>query len=178
VYGIVKQNRGYVWVKSAPGQGTTFELYFPRTEREASPLQVEAVTARRQVGTETVLLVEDMNSVRDVTAKILQDAGYQVMCAATPATAIELSRTYAERIHLLLSDVVLPGMKGDELSRRLVAERPGLRTLFMTGHAEDGPQLQGRIDGGTLLLTKPFKPLVLLDRVRTLLDATTTSRVA
>jgi two-component system cell cycle sensor histidine kinase/response regulator CckA len=173
VYGIVKQNNGYVWLDSTPGQGTSFRLYFPKaTQEHTAPPDVEpqVPAATTTSGTETILLVEDMEAVRDITAKVLGRAGYTVLSAATPREALDLSRGHRDRIDLLLSDIVMPEMNGPDLSKRLVVGRPELRLLFMSGYAAAAPNRETGFDIDADFLAKPFRPGDLLVRVREILD--------
>jgi DNA-binding response OmpR family regulator len=168
VYGIVKQNGGNIWVYSEPDRGTTFKVYFPRVNQE---LTREAVEAPRAIEacTETILVVEDDPMVRAVACRILLREGYQVLEAQDAATALRLCEEW-NRIHLLLSDVVLPGSNGRELADRIVALRPDIKVLFMSGYTDHAIVNHGVLDAGTNFIEKPFTPSSLSRRVREVLD--------
>jgi two-component system cell cycle sensor histidine kinase/response regulator CckA len=168
VYGIVRQAGGYVWAHSEVGQGTTFKIYLPRTDEpvEALPAPEAPMPSR---GWETILLVEDEGSLRAIAREILEEHGYRVIEAAGPTEAVELAERHPEPIHLLVTDVVMPGMNGRVLARKLVASRPTLRVLYMSGYTDDVIAHSGVLESGTLLLDKPFTARALLGRVRTAL---------
>lgn len=171
VYGIVKQSGGYIWVYSEPGEGTTFKIYLPRVDAEAQgPTQVETDGEVRG-GTENVLLVEDEEAVRALISEYLRRFGYSVREAREPAEAIELSERHGETIELLVTDVVLPGMGGRELANRLVASRPGLRVLYLSGYPDQALLHRGRLEPGLAFLQKPFTPDALARKVRQVLDS-------
>ena len=171
VYGIVKQSGGYIWVYSEPQKGATFKLYFPRTEEEGVVSET-AVSDRpkRTTGTETVLLVEDNQAVRGFVARVLSAAGYTVLQASIPREALDLSGHYRGPIHLVVCDVILPDMNGRDLSNKLLASRPALKVLFMSGFTENVIVYRGVLNRGVEFLEKPFTPTTLLQRVRELLD--------
>ncbi len=172
VYGIVKQSGGYIWVYSEVGKGTTFKIYLP-CARE--PIESEPVAARVPAaslrGQETVLLVEDEESVRKLAAHCLRERGYTVLEAPNGVEALSLCREYAEPIHLLITDVVMPGMGGRDLADQLVALRPDVRVLFVSGYTGNAIVHHGVLDPGTFLLSKPFRPVDLAQKVREVLDA-------
>jgi PAS domain S-box-containing protein len=165
VYGIVKHAGGYVWVYSEAGQGTAFKIYLPRVDEPTTPV---AAPERPLVpkGSETILLVEDEASLRGIAREILEEHGYRVMEAAGPDEAIAIAKGHAGAIHLLLTDVVMPRMNGRVLAETLVAARPGLRVLFMSGYTDDVIAHSGVLASGALMLEKPFTMLALLGRVR------------
>jgi signal transduction histidine kinase/ActR/RegA family two-component response regulator len=172
VYGIARQSGGAIWVYSEPGHGATFKLYLPRVEageevEGASEPPPEAATAR---ASETVLVVEDEEAVRGLARRILADGGYEVLEAADGAAAIELCERHDSEIHLVLTDMVMPGMGGLELADRLLARRPELRLVVMSGYTEravDKHDLDARLD----FLQKPFSAAALTTKVREALDA-------
>ncbi|MHB8870208.1 MAG: PAS domain S-box protein [Thermoleophilia bacterium] len=173
VYGIVKQSGGTIYVYSELGQGTTFKIYFPRVDRPIDWTPEPSPTERSRVerGNETVLVVEDEPAVRALTARILEGAGYTVLHAGDPADAVKLFDGYAGVVHLLLTDVVLPGMSGRVLSETIAAKQgvhPGV--LFMSGYTQDAIVHDGRLDAGVHFLEKPFTRDALLRKVREVLD--------
>jgi CheY-like chemotaxis protein len=165
VYGIVKQAGGFVWVYSEVGRGTTFKIYLPRVDEAAS-----AADPKRDVGplqgTETVLLVEDEDSLREISREVLAGNGYRVLEASDGTAAIAVARAHAGPIHLLLTDVVMPGISGRELAETLLPTRAEMRVLYMSGYTEDLIAHRGVLEAGTLLLPKPFTTSTLLRRVR------------
>jgi len=163
VYGIVKQAGGGIRVESTPGAGSTFTLFFPAVDAVATARASERRVAVAR-GSETVLVVEDQDQLRNVVAVALRDCGYTVLTAADGLEAIDASEKHAGRIHLLLTDVIMPKMRGPELARRLVAARPDMRVLFMSGYTDDTAL------GGAPLLPKPFAPETLARKVRDVLD--------
>jgi two-component system cell cycle sensor histidine kinase/response regulator CckA len=169
VYGIVKQAGGHVWVGSDVGRGTTFTIYLPRTDEPLVP-EVKAAppTAR---GWETILLTEDEGALREISREILEEHGYRVLEAAGPSAALALERERPEEpIHLLLTDVVMPGMNGRVLADALRTVRPDLKVLYISGYTDDILAHSGVLATGTLLLQKPFTTSALLGRVREALD--------
>jgi two-component system cell cycle sensor histidine kinase/response regulator CckA len=165
VYGTVKQAGGYVWVSSEVGRGTTFQVYLPRIDEPAEVPVVQATPAPSR-GWETILLVEDEEPLRAIAREILEEQGYQVLEAAGPEKAIEIVRLHPHPIHLVLTDVVMPGMNGRTLTEKLVAARPELRVLYMSGYTDDVIAHSGVLESGTLLIEKPFRAVALLERVR------------
>ena len=165
VYGIVKQAGGHVWVHSELGQGTTFKIYLPRIDGPAVAPDVEE-TPMPAKGWETVLLVEDEGSLRAIAREILEEHGYRVIEAAGAREAIAMASRHPEPIHLLATDVVMPGMNGRALFESLVTARPELRVLYMSGYTDDVIAHRGVFESGNLLLAKPFTALALLRRVR------------
>jgi two-component system, cell cycle sensor histidine kinase and response regulator CckA len=163
VYGIVKQAGGYVWVYSEVGQGTTVKIFLPRIDELLSTEARDLPMPPR--GWETVLLVEDEEPLRTLAREILAEHGYEVIEAAGGDEAIALARGHLEPIHLLVTDVVMPGMNGRVLAETLAAARPGLRVLYMSGYTDDIMAHSGVLETGTLLLQKPFTALSLLRRV-------------
>ena len=171
VFGIVQQSGGSIWLYSELGQGTTFKVYLPRVEHVDAPAPVEVVTVSGVRASETILLVEDEDQVRQVTEQILRRNGYRVLTAESPAEALVVSGQYQGRIHLLLTDVVMPGMNGRQLAGELAPSRPGMRVLFMSGYTDNAIVHHGILDEGVSFLQKPLRPDVLLRKVRELLDA-------
>ncbi|HXE89999.1 MAG TPA: ATP-binding protein [Terriglobales bacterium] len=173
VYGIVKQTGGYIWVYSEVGKGTTFKIYLPRVaepvEKSDRPSGVwKAIEPPR--GTETVLLVEDEESVRKLARKCLEEQGYTVLEAANSNQALEICDRYDQTIHLLMTDVIMPGLDGRQLARRVNARRPEIRVLYVSGYTENTIVHRGVLDAGIAFLQKPFRPLDLAVKVREVLD--------
>jgi len=171
VYGIVKQSGGHIEVLSEPGQGSTFQIYLPLAEEAESTGLAEAPAPRHARGSETVLLVEDEEEVRELAREILALSGYTLLTAGDPAEAIRLSQGHHGVIHLLVTDVVMPGMSGRQLADRLTAERPGLKVIFMSGYTDNAIVHHGVLDPGTAFVQKPFTPESLTRKVREVLDA-------
>ena len=171
VYGIVKQSGGSVWVYSELGRGTTVKVYLPRVPDAVSPRAPAPAAAEPPRGRETVLLVEDDESVRNLAREILEARGYTVLEAGHGADALLRGEGHPGLIHLLVTDVVMPAMSGRELAERLTAVRPAMRVLYMSGYTDDAIVNQGVLEPGMALLQKPFTPDALAWKVREVLDA-------
>ena len=170
VYGIVKQNNGFIYAYSEPGLGTTFRIYLPQVAKEAVQSAV-AVKAKVPAGRgETVLLVEDEPSLIVVFKLFLEDLGYNVLPAGTPKEALELSGRHSGDIHLLLTDVVMPGMNGRKLADLILADRPDIKVIFMSGYTADVIIERGVLDQNKAFITKPFSQNELALKVRSLLE--------
>src|SRR5438552_10634392 len=168
-YGIVKQTAGYVWVYSELGKGSTFKVYLPRvTDAVQGPAERPAST--NQKGHETILLVEDEADVRELTQMVLSGRGYKVIEAHSPAEAERLAGSNGAEIHLLLTDVVMPGISGRELAKRLTARFPPLRVMFMSGYTYNVIAQNGTLEEGISFLQKPFTPQLLTEKVREALN--------
>jgi PAS domain S-box-containing protein len=170
-YGIVKQSGGYIWAYSEPGQGTTFKVYLPRFDEEAEVGTRTKVKTAVPRGSETILLVEDDEAVRELTEMVLQSYGYNVLVAEDPGDAQTLSDTPGAEIALVLTDVVMPKMSGRELVRRLTDKHPHLRVLYMSGYTDNVITSGGVLEPGLAFLQKPFTPASLASKVREVLDA-------
>jgi PAS domain S-box-containing protein len=170
VYGIVAQSGGQVFVRSAPGAGSTFTICLPVHTAEAEPTVASPPPRPVHGGAETVLLVEDELLVRQVTHEILRRSGYQVLEASDGAEALRLLGDHPGRIDLLLTDVVMPGMSGYELVDRARPLRPAMRILYVSGYSEEAITRQGQATESIELLAKPFTPGVLTAKIRQLLD--------
>jgi two-component system NtrC family sensor kinase len=169
-YGIVKQMGGYVWVESTEGEGTVFSLLFPRETVPPSPEDGAAAPLPDPGGTETILLVEDDAQVLSLLERALQRRGYTVHAARGGPEALGVFRMAEERIDVLVTDVVMPRMRGTELARRLREDRPGLPVLFITGYTDDPELRTGLLEPGQAILEKPFRPREVSRAVRELLE--------
>jgi PAS domain S-box-containing protein len=172
-YGIVKQHGGYIWFSSEVGQGTTFSVYLPRVDGPTELLPHRSKPAHMPLlrGKETVLLVEDEPTLRALTARILRDLGYQVLEASHGAQALELALAQTRPLHLLLTDIVMPGMRGNLLAERLVDRLPSLKVLFMSGYAGNALDVQEWLGTRAAFLQKPFSLDILARKLREVLDA-------
>jgi two-component system cell cycle sensor histidine kinase/response regulator CckA len=171
VYGIVKQSNGNIWVYSEPNRGTTFRIYFPRTEEEADTLHEREEKDFFPGGTETVLLAEDDELVRDLANRLLKQQGYKVLEAANGQEALRVAKEHVgETIHLLLADIVMPQMGGKELADWLKISRPNMKVLFTSGYADNAIVHHGVLNPGTHFLQKPFSLKTLSQKVREVLD--------
>ena len=169
-YGIVKQSEGFIWVYSEPGHGTTFKIYLPRVHR-ASEVERPVPAKKSPHGHETVLLVEDEAAVRASTNEFLVRSGYTVVIAENGEDALRVSRDYSGPIHLMITDVVMPKMSGPQVATQLLAERPDMKTLFVSGYAENTILQHGNIDVTARFLSKPFSLSALANKVREVLEA-------
>jgi PAS domain S-box-containing protein len=167
VYGIVRQSGGFVDVVSAPGAGTTIRVYLPRSDARTTSGIRPRVSSRS--GSETVLVVEDEAAVRNLVRAVLERKGYVVLAAQDGAAALELADKHAGVIHVLLTDLVMPGMNGRDLAERVRARRPTIKVLFMSGYTADVPAEIGT-EGGPAFLSKPFNELALTVKLREVLD--------
>jgi PAS domain S-box-containing protein len=174
VYGIVKQSGGYIWVYSEQGKGTTFKIYLPRVaDAVESPAKilVPAESVAIEPGTETILLVEDEANLRYLARQFLEKQGYRVIDAADGAVAMQIAVAHEGVIHLLLTDVIMPGMNGRELAQHILEIRPNVKVLYMSGYTENVIGRNGTLDAGVRLLQKPFTLRDLKSKVREVLDS-------
>jgi len=169
VYGIVRQNEGFISVYSALGEGTTFRIHLPKHLGE-NPGAQEAEVALKG-GKETLLLVEDEEALLELAQRILEGAGYRVMSSSRPIEALHLMETNSEPIALLVTDLIMPGLNGSELYQRIHASRPEVRPLFLSGYPADTITLQELSEKRAGFLQKPFTRPALLAKVREILDA-------
>jgi two-component system cell cycle sensor histidine kinase/response regulator CckA len=170
VYGVVKQNHGFINVATAPGQGTTFTIYLPRHNDPIVQLPDNSPVAVSRRGQETVLLVEDEPAILKLSQRILSQQGYCVLAATTPGEALHRAETYTDIIHLLMTDVVMPDMNGRDLARHLLARHPEMKCLFISGYTADVIAPHGVLDKGVHFLPKPFSLHELAAKVREVLD--------
>jgi two-component system cell cycle sensor histidine kinase/response regulator CckA len=169
VYGIVKQSGGFIWVYSEMEKGTSFKIYLPRVDQAEEHHNAPRATTEIPVGTETVLLTEDEQDVREIARQFLESGGYKVLEAKGGADAIRLAREYKDEIHLLVTDMVMPGMTGQELAVKLQREHPGLCVVFMSGYSEHAATEMADADPNVRLLSKPFSRFAFLRAVREVL---------
>jgi two-component system, cell cycle sensor histidine kinase and response regulator CckA len=169
VYGIIKQSGGYIWIDSEPGRGTTFRIYLPPTS--ATPVQAEPpkAAARGPMKAATILLAEDEEDVRTLLCELLESHGHRVLAASSPAEAQVVSGAYRGNIDLLLTDVVMPGGTGRDLARQLLARRPELKVLYISGYPEHGTSPGKVLESGAPFLPKPFTRDLLLAKLKEIL---------
>lgn len=169
VYGIVKQSEGNIWVYSEPGKGTTFKIYLPRIIEPSEIVETPVPAIESLRGSETILLVEDEETLRDLARQILEMAGYTVLVASNANEALLLNGQHQGRIHLLITDVVMPGLSGGELAQRLTALDHELKVLYMSGYTDDAIIHHGVLEEGIDFIQKPFTPDALTGKVREVL---------
>ncbi|MFW6142930.1 MAG: response regulator, partial [Desulfovermiculus sp.] len=168
--GVVKQNKGMIHVYSEPGKGTTFKLYFPRSQGPISTAKPEQ-TSSPMLGQETILLVEDEEMVLELTQTVLEEQGYKVLAARSPQQAQKVAREHADQIQVLITDVVLPEMNGKELRAAIEDIIPSVKTLFMSGYTENVIVQRGMVDPQFFFIQKPFSAAGLGNKLRQLLSA-------
>ena len=158
VYGIIQQSRGYIQVSSEPGKGTSFKIYLPRlgATGQAIPPEPSVTAAKPEQALGTILLVEDESSLRNLSRQYLENQGYTVLEAAEGAAAIQICNSHPGPIHLLLTDLIMPGINGRELARRVCAMRPETKVLYMSGYTENAMAHNAMLEEGIALLQKPF----------------------
>jgi len=170
VYGVVKQSNGYIWVDSAPGNGTSFQIYLPRHVGQPAAEEQIADSGENLRGSETILLVEDAEPLRKLAQTFLEAAGFRVLSAENGETALEVARRFGRAFDLLLTDVVMPGINGRVLAEQLLPRQPGMKVLYMSGYTDSFIAGHGVLDPQTHLLHKPFTEEVLIRKVRAVLD--------
>jgi PAS domain S-box-containing protein len=173
VYGIVKQSGGYIWVYSELGRGSSFKVYLPRVDQPAEALPAAKPRSKQEKGSETVLLVEDQPQVRELARMALTERGYTVLVTSSPEDAERVCAAHESEIHLLLTDLIMPGITGRDLAKRLTARHPKMRVLYMSGYTfgiTTQPGMQGALlEDGVAFLQKPFTPSALSEKVREVL---------
>jgi PAS domain S-box-containing protein len=172
VYGIVKQSGGYIWVYSEPGKGSTLKVYLPRVDDVSEAPSAAQAAPRAQRGTETILIVEDEEAVRELIQTVLTEKGYDVIPSLDPQHAEQIAARFPREIHLLLTDMVMPGTSGRELAERISSKRRGIRVLFMSGYTDNVITSGGMLEEGLAFLQKPFSPAALVQKVREVLSQT------
>jgi two-component system cell cycle sensor histidine kinase/response regulator CckA len=171
VYGIVKQSGGHIWLYSEPNHGITFKIYLPLVEEVTQPVAAISPGAPLAGGSETILLVEDEEGVRDLARRILELKGYKVITASNPTEAAQVCGRHEGPIHLLLTDVIMPTMSGRQLAEHVAFLRPELKVLYMSGYTDNAIVPHGILEEGVQFLQKPFAPNLLIRRVREALEA-------
>ena len=171
VYGIIKQNNGFINVDSEPTRGTTFTVYLPRHVARAGQAQMEGAPGLVPSGHETILVVEDERSILTLATKMLEKRGYTVLAASSPSEAFRLAREHTGEIHLLLTDVIMPEMNGRDLAKNLLSLHPNIKCLFTSGYTANVIAHHGVLDEGTHFVQKPFSAEHLATKVRNALDA-------
>jgi len=170
IYGIIQQSGGWITVRSEPGKGASFQILLPRVAHETAFSAPPEGTAESLAGHETILLVEDEDLVRGITGRILRQSGYQVLEARDGQEALQISQECREDIHLVLSDIVMPGINGRDLVCRLVSMRPEMKAMLMSGYAEESVMGRKILDDGVVFVQKPFQSRVLVQKIRELLN--------
>jgi CheY-like chemotaxis protein len=171
VYGIVRQSGGHIAVESEAGRGTTVRVYLPRVDGVATQVAPRLSPAASLDGDETVLVVEDQADVRRATRRALETRGYAVLAAADGVEALRIAEQHHGAIHLLVADLVMPGMRGREVGLLLAPSRPEMKVLYLSGYADESVVHQGELEPGLAFLQKPFTSDALARRVREVLDA-------
>ena len=171
VYGIVKQTGGYIWVYSHPGQGTTFKIYLPGQKKEVAQVYKKPAASRELMGSETILLVEDDAALLAIAKKIFMSHGYNTLEASDGDLAIKIVKSYKKPIHLLITDVVMPGKDGREVAEQIKAILPEINVLFMSGYTDNVIVHHGILDPGVNFIQKPFSPVQLVIKAREILDS-------
>jgi CheY-like chemotaxis protein len=168
VYGVIKQSGGYIWVYSEPGVGSTFKIYLPRVQQAVQPNRTREPAADSLRGSETILLVEDEESLCSLTRTLLEQAGYTVLEGKGAMQAIDIARHHRGPIHLLLTDMVMPVMNGREVADEITSIRPETRVIYMSGYM--GFTSRGVLDSDASFLPKPFSQDTLLRKVHEVMN--------
>ena len=170
IYGIVKQNDGFIWVYSEPGQGTTFKVYLPKVKADVKAEEKEQTPVENLGVSETVFIVEDDDSLRNLAQKALQQHGYRVLTAENGEDALRISKEHEGAIDLMITDVVMPKMGGKETAERLQPLHPQMKVIYMSGYTDESIVHHGVLAPGLNFLEKPFSPEGLARKVREVLD--------
>ena len=166
----MKQSGGYIWVYSEPGQGTSFKIYLPAVEKEDLQVQKEETSSHDLTGSETILIVEDDDKVRNLACEILEPQGYTILEAQNGIEALRVSEGYRDQIHLMITDVVMPGMGGREIEERLRPLRPDMKVIYMSGYTDNAILHHGVLSPEIEFLQKPISSETLKRKVREVLD--------
>jgi len=172
VYGIVKQSGGSVWVYTEVGIGTTFTIYLPCVDEALEMVSPSDKVENAERGSQTILIVEDDAALLQVTLQSLENVGYAILAAQSPAEAIQISESHSGPIHLMVTDVIMPGMSGAQLATHLSALRPGMKVLYVSGYTDDTIVCHGVLEPGLAFLQKPFSPKALARKVGEVIAAT------
>jgi two-component system cell cycle sensor histidine kinase/response regulator CckA len=170
VYGIVKQSGGYIWVYSELGKGTVFKVYLPLVNQSAQPTQQKDPDGTNLRGSETILLAEDSDSLREMTKEYLESVGYSVIESSSGQSALQQARDFDGIIHLLLTDIVMPEMSGPELAAQIASFRSGIKIIFTSGYTDDAIARQGILDPRVAFIQKPYRPKALARKIREVLE--------
>lgn len=170
VYGIVKQNNGYIFVQSQPGQGSAFDIYLPAAKRAKKTVTAEKISEDGLTGSETILVVEDDETLRRLTSRVLAYYGYRVLKAPNGDEALKVSQEHEGPIHLILTDVIMPGMNVREMAEQIQSRRKESKVLYMSGYTDESISWYGVLEPGIHLLEKPYTPERLARKVREVLD--------
>src|SRR5688572_17412012 len=170
VYGIVQQSGGHITAASEPGRGSVFRAFLPRVDQEVARKPAPPAPSAPANGSETILVVEDEAPVRKLLSQIPKGRGYPVIEAGPGGDALESLSRHPEPIHLMVTDIIMPGMSGRELSRKVEPLRPEIKVLYISGYTDDALVNHGELDSGTAFLAKPFTPSALATKVREVLD--------
>ena len=170
VYGIVKQTGGYIWVYSEVGHGTVFRVYLPRVGTAPPKAEREPLPLEELHGSETILVAEDSESLREMAEEYLESIGYTVLSAVSGEKALQRAKDFQGPIHLLLTDVVMPEMSGPELANHMSSLRPGVKIIFTSGYTDDAMARQGILDQNVAFIQKPYRPKALAKKIRQVLN--------
>lgn len=169
VYGIVKQNNGYIFVQSQPGQGSAFDIYLLAAKRAKKPVTAEKISKDGLTGSETILVVEDDESLQRLTSRVLEYYGYRVLKAPNGDEALKVSQEHEGPIHLILTDVIMPGMNVREMAEQIQSRRKESKVLYMSGYTDETISWYGVLEPGIHFLEKPYTPERLARKVREVL---------
>jgi two-component system, cell cycle sensor histidine kinase and response regulator CckA len=170
VYGVVKQSGGFIWVYSEVGRGTTFKIHLPQVTSQVEKAVAENISSRSAAGTETILFVEDEESVRELVRDYLTTAGYHMLEASDGVRALEVAAAHKGPIHMLITDVVMPRLSGREVATQIAEQRRDVKVLYISGYTDDSVFRHGVLEGGVAFLQKPFNLKVLAQKIREVLD--------
>jgi len=170
VFGIVKQNNGHIDVYSEPGKGTTFKIYWPATDGNASDQQRTKVNSLPLRGNETALIVEDDKAVKEFACRVLNEYGYNTICASNGEQALNLLKETTEKIDLVITDLIMPKMSGKELAEKLISLSPNIKILFASGYTDNHIVHSGVLEEGINFIQKPYSAKALVGKVRQVLD--------